>query len=117
LIAKYELSKRIFQGGEQDYVILSLTKSNDDFDIGFMTDPALVNVAITRCRKGLIIVGNPETFSQNGMWNQLMSWYVEKHLMVSWNIFTNQFTEYTPPNEHRFAPRFAQFVERTYVFA
>ena len=49
-----------FQGGESDLVIISYVRSNDGGGIGFVDDPNRVNVAHTRCRREMIIVGDTE---------------------------------------------------------
>ncbi|KAK4501494.1 hypothetical protein PRZ48_007303 [Zasmidium cellare] len=51
-----------YQGEESDVVIISLTRSNPDGDIGFMISPERLNVLLSRARKALIIIGNPATF-------------------------------------------------------
>src|SRR5438874_13577401 len=47
-----------FEGRESDGVILSLVRSNDRAAIGFLNDPNRVNVAISRAKKLLVIVGD-----------------------------------------------------------
>lgn len=47
-----------FQGQEDDLIILSLVRSNMDSHIGFMNDLKRLNVAITRCKKGMIVIGD-----------------------------------------------------------
>jgi hypothetical protein len=50
-----------FQGGERDLVIYGFTRSNDRGDIGFLKELRRLNVAITRARRQLILVGDSET--------------------------------------------------------
>ncbi len=50
-----------FEGRESDAVILSLVRSNERAAIGFLNDPNRVNVAISRARKLLVIVGDSKT--------------------------------------------------------
>ena len=51
-----------YQGEESDIVIGSLTRSNSNCDIGFMSSPERVNVLLSRARNGLILLGNSATF-------------------------------------------------------
>ena len=51
-----------YQGEESEIVIVSLTRSNSNSDIGFMSSPQRLNVLLSRARDALIIVGNAETF-------------------------------------------------------
>src|SRR5690606_11657301 len=53
-----------FQGQERDVVFISLTRSNGDSTIGFLSDIRRTNVAMTRARKYLVVVGGRRTVSQ-----------------------------------------------------
>ena len=53
-----------FQGQERDTVYISLTRSNPDNRIGFLSDIRRMNVAMTRARKKLVVVGDSGTLSQ-----------------------------------------------------
>ncbi|PVU95491.1 hypothetical protein BB561_001785 [Smittium simulii] len=52
-----------FQGREKEAIIISLVRSNDDGQVGFLSDYRRINVAITRARRHLCIIGNSETLS------------------------------------------------------
>lgn len=54
-----------FQGQERDIVYISLTRSNADGNIGFLADTRRMNVAMTRARKKLIVVGDSATLSKS----------------------------------------------------
>ncbi|KAF1730682.1 NFX1-type zinc finger-containing protein 1 [Beauveria bassiana] len=51
-----------YQGEESDIVVVSLTRSNNRGDIGFMKSPERLNVLLSRARNGIILFGNMETF-------------------------------------------------------
>lgn len=53
-----------FQGQERDIVYISMTRSNNDNKIGFLSDIRRMNVAMTRARKKLVIIGDSATLSQ-----------------------------------------------------
>ncbi|KAM0687683.1 hypothetical protein COBT_001077 [Conglomerata obtusa] len=53
-----------FQGQEKDVLIISLVRSNDESEIGFLNEIRRTNVAITRCKMGLFVVGNSATFEK-----------------------------------------------------
>ncbi|KAK4611584.1 NFX1-type zinc finger-containing protein 1 [Fulvia fulva] len=62
-----------YQGEEADIVIVSLTRSNPNGDIGFMISPERLNVLLSRARKALIIIGNPATFLASKKGGELWS--------------------------------------------
>ncbi len=54
-----------FQGQERDIVYISMTRSNSDSRIGFLADIRRMNVAMTRARRKLVIIGDSATLSQS----------------------------------------------------
>ncbi|KAJ2919492.1 hypothetical protein MD484_g924, partial [Candolleomyces efflorescens] len=62
-----------YQGEESDIVVISLTRSNDAGDIGFMYSPERLNVLLSRARNGLIMVGNSTTFKKSRKGKELWS--------------------------------------------
>ena len=66
-----------FQGQERDIIIISLVRSNSERQIGFLNDLRRMNVAITRARMKLIIMGNASTLTGNKFYRQLYE-YVGK---------------------------------------
>ena len=75
-----------FQGREKDYILLSCVRSNDQGGIGFLNDPRRLNVALTRARYGLIIVGNAIVLSKHTLWNNLLYHYKSNGLLVEGNL-------------------------------
>ena len=65
-----------FQGQERDVVVISLVRANDKGQIGFLRDLRRMNVAITRARMKLIILGNVATLTHHPFYKKLYQ-YVE----------------------------------------
>lgn len=64
-----------FQGQERDVIIVSLVRSNNDGQIGFLRDLRRMNVAMTRARSKLIIIGDHETLVHH----EKLYEYIKKH--------------------------------------
>lgn len=76
-----------FQGSECDIIIISLVRSNTDHDIGFLRDIRRMNVAITRARRKLIIIGDGSTIASHPFYKGLWE-YAERHatVMSAWSL-------------------------------
>jgi superfamily I DNA and/or RNA helicase len=66
-----------FQGQEQETILLSLVRSNDDGDIGFLKDYRRMNVAITRAKEQLIVIGDSATIGGDAFYNSFLT-YIEQ---------------------------------------
>ena len=72
-----------FQGMEKEYIIISTVRSNVSGIIGFLASTKRLNVALTRAKKGLIILGNAECLARkSGIWRELIYFYYSKGLIV-----------------------------------
>ena len=67
-----------FQGQERDIVYISMTRSNDAGVIGFLSDTRRMNVAMTRARKKLIVIGDSATLSRFPFYADFIA-YAEQH--------------------------------------
>ena len=63
-----------FQGREADVVIFCTVRSNDRGSLGFLKDPRRMNVAITRARRSLIVIGSRETLMNDPTWKRWVEW-------------------------------------------
>jgi len=66
-----------FQGQEKEIIIVSLVRSNEDGDIGFLKDYRRMNVAMTRAKEQLFVIGDSATIGGDSFYNAFLS-YVEK---------------------------------------
>ena len=66
-----------FQGQEKEIIILSLVRSNDDGEIGFLKDYRRMNVAITRAKEQLFVIGDSATIGADAFYNSFLT-YIEK---------------------------------------
>lgn len=85
LIAKERLDKLMcistidsFQGQEKPVIILSLVRSNDNNEIGFLKDYRRMNVAITRAKDALFVIGDSATIGADAFYEAFLN-YVERH--------------------------------------
>lgn len=62
------------KGREKEVIILSTVRANRGRVVGFLADPRRLNVAITRARRGLIVLGCRETLSADPVWRAYLSW-------------------------------------------
>ncbi len=69
-----------FQGEERDVIYISLVRSNENNEIGFLSDLRRMNVAITRAKKKLVVIGDSATIGSNPFYQSFLE-YCEEHGM------------------------------------
>ncbi len=67
-----------FQGREKEAVLVSLTRSNPDNEIGFLADRRRLNVALTRARRKLIVVGDDATVTADPVFREFVEYVQER---------------------------------------
>ncbi len=66
-----------FQGQERDIIYISLVRSNEKGEIGFLADVRRMNVAMTRARKKLVIIGDSATIGNHAFYSELLDYVNE----------------------------------------
>ena len=74
-----------YQGREKEVIVFCTVRSNPKGEIGFLADRRRLNVAITRARRGLVMVGHPQTLRRDGTWRAWLDWAEELGLMA-WHV-------------------------------
>ncbi len=67
-----------FQGEERDVIYISLVRSNDEQEIGFLNDLRRMNVALTRARKKLVVIGDSATIGNNVFYKNFIEYCESK---------------------------------------
>lgn len=67
-----------FQGQERDLMLISLTRSNERGEIGFLADERRMNVALTRAKRKLVLIGDSSTLASNSFFDSLLGYFEEK---------------------------------------
>jgi superfamily I DNA and/or RNA helicase len=62
-----------FQGREKDAVVVSLVRANDAGEVGFLADVRRMNVALTRARVKLVVVGDGATISRHPFYAEFLA--------------------------------------------
>jgi ATP-dependent RNA/DNA helicase IGHMBP2 len=66
-----------FQGQERDIIYISLVRSNDSGEIGFLGDIRRMNVAMTRAKRKLVMIGDSATLASNKFYSDLLDYVTE----------------------------------------
>jgi superfamily I DNA and/or RNA helicase len=73
-----------FQGQEKDLIFFSAVRGNQESKIGFLKDTRRINVAMTRAKRGLIVVGNYDTFKDDNTWKDWFDWIKKNKLNLEY---------------------------------
>ena len=103
-----------FQGREKDIILMSCVRSNEHQGIGFLNDYRRLNVAITRAKYGLVIVGNMEVLSRYKIWNEFLEHFRNYRLLMEGSLFaltenTNALSK-PRPTEEKYRVRTAELL-------
>mmetsp|Transcript_35206 Transcript_35206/g.76918 ORF Transcript_35206/g.76918 Transcript_35206/m.76918 type:complete len:125 (+) Transcript_35206:2055-2429(+) len=70
-----------FQGKECDVVLISLVRSNNEGNVGFLSNRNRTNVMMTRAKSAMIIVGDQHCIQNNTLWNKIIYSYIDDGLL------------------------------------
>lgn len=68
-----------FQGREKEVILITLTRSNDRGEIGFLGDTRRTNVALTRAKRKLIVIGDSATLGGNEFYARMLEYFESKN--------------------------------------
>lgn len=70
-----------YQGREADAVVFSTVRCNKERNLGFLADARRMNVAITRARRGLVVIGDPYTLETSPHWGAWLKWAYDSNFV------------------------------------
>jgi len=76
-----------FQGREKEVIVLSFVRSNPEGEVGFLMDERRLNVAITRAKRKLIMIGDSKTLSRHPLYRELVEHVASRGRVVRWMGF------------------------------
>ncbi|HLU89758.1 MAG TPA: AAA domain-containing protein, partial [Cyclobacteriaceae bacterium] len=72
-----------FQGQERDIIVISLVRSNAEGEIGFLSDTRRINVALTRAKRKLVVIGDSATLGSHPFYMEFLDYVERNHLYKS----------------------------------
>lgn len=72
-----------FQGREKEAIILSMVRSNNDGEIGFLEEIRRMNVAITRAKRHLCIIGDGQTLTRHSFYKRLYDYIEQRGIIIA----------------------------------
>ena len=74
-----------YQGREKEVILFSCVRSNSQGNVGFLSDSRRLNVALTRAKRGLIVIGDPETLRYDEDWAAWLE-HVRSRNLEAWHL-------------------------------
>tara|TARA_B100000676_G_scaffold26680_1_gene24449 strand:- start:4749 stop:5216 length:468 start_codon:yes stop_codon:yes gene_type:complete len=74
-----------YQGREKQVIIFSCVRSNSEGNVGFLADSRRLNVALTRAKRGLIVIGDPDTLRHDDDWAAWMD-HMRSRNLEAWHL-------------------------------
>ena len=77
-----------YQGREKEIIVLSTVRSNESGTVGFLSNYRRLNVALTRAKRGLIVIGDDRTLRNDSTWASWLDWVSDSNLMA-WHVLNS----------------------------
>lgn len=74
-----------YQGREKEIIVLSTVRANENGKVGFLSNYRRLNVALTRAKRGLVVIGDDRTLRNDHTWASWLDWINESNLMA-WHV-------------------------------
>ena len=74
-----------YQGREKEVIIFSCVRSNSERNVGFLSESRRLNVALTRAKRGLIVIGDPDTLRSDKNWKAWLD-YIRNSKFEAWHL-------------------------------
>ena len=74
-----------YQGREKEVILFSCVRSNNEGNVGFLSDSRRLNVALTRAKRGLIVIGDPGTLRCDEDWSAWLE-HVRNRNLEAWHL-------------------------------
>ena len=74
-----------YQGREKEVIIFSCVRSNPEKNVGFLSESRRLNVALTRAKRGLIVIGDPDTLRSDKNWKAWLD-YISNSKFEAWHL-------------------------------
>ena len=74
-----------YQGREKEVIIFSCVRSNPEKNVGFLSESRRLNVALTRAKRGLIVIGDPDTLRSDKNWKAWLD-YIRNSKFEAWHL-------------------------------
>lgn len=71
-----------YQGREKELILISAVRSNRQGKVGFLGDWRRLNVAITRAKRGIVVVGDPRTLRHDPHWGAYLRWCLKRECVM-----------------------------------